>query len=244
MVKMRLYFRRRCGILRLRCAIVRLCRRGKETAARKKKILTLKKEGFGEEWELQCTGRKRRFFPHPGKVPCCSDTHSLCIFLQEKEKPMPPKNANMQKITAICERFAAKLEYYLCDVAMEKEPTGRYLRIYIDKDGGITLDDCEKYHRAVQPSLEDYDYDFLEVCSPGIDRPIKNQRDIDASIGLEVAAKLYKPMNGLKTVQGALVKMDDQEVVIRLGEEDVVLPRKSVAQVRLVPDLSALEEDE
>ena len=53
---------------------------------------------------------------------------------------MPPKNANMQKITAICERFAAKLEYYLCDVAMEKEPTGRYLRIYIDKDGGITLD--------------------------------------------------------------------------------------------------------
>ena len=157
---------------------------------------------------------------------------------------MPPKNANMQKITAICERFAAKLEYYLCDVAMEKEPTGRYLRIYIDKDGGITLDDCEKYHRAVQPSLEDYDYDFLEVCSPGIDRPIKNQRDIDASIGLEVAAKLYKPMNGLKTVQGALVKMDETEVVIHCGEEDVALPRKSVAQVRLVPDLSALDEED
>lgn len=157
---------------------------------------------------------------------------------------MPPKNANMQKITAICERFAAKLEYSLCDVAMEKEPTGRYLRIYIDKDGGITLDDCEKYHRAVQPSLEDYDYDFLEVCSPGIDRPIKNQRDIDASIGLEVAAKLYKPMNGLKTVQGALVKMDETEVVIHCGEEDVALPRKSVAQVRLVPDLSALDEDD
>lgn len=157
---------------------------------------------------------------------------------------MAPKNANMQRITDICERFAKKLEYYLCDVAMEKEPTGRYLRIYIDKDGGVTLDDCEKYHRAVQPSLEDYDYDFLEVCSPGIDRPIKNQRDIDASIGLEVAAKLYKPLNGMKTVQGPLVRMDENEVVILCGEEETVLPRKAVAQVRLVPDLSALDEEE
>ncbi len=165
-------------------------------------------------------------------------------FQPEKENDMPPKNANMQKITAICERFAAKLEYYLCDVAIEKEPTGRYLRIYIDKDSGITLDDCEKYHRAVQASLEDYDYDFLEVCSPGIDRPIKNQRDIDMSIGLEVAAKLYKPLNGQKTVQGALVRMDENEVVILCGEEEIAMPRKSVAQVRLVPDLSALDEEE
>ncbi len=157
---------------------------------------------------------------------------------------MAPKNANMQKIEALCQRIAEKMDYYLCDVAMEKEPTGRYLRIYIDQDSGITLDDCEKFHRAVQPSLEDYDYDFLEVCSPGIDRPIKSQRDIDKSIGLEVAAKLYKPLNGQKTVQGELVKMDENEVVILQGEEEIALPRKGVAQVRLVPDLSALDEEE
>ncbi len=75
---------------------------------------------------------------------------------------MPAKSLNMQKITALCEKTAEKLGYELCDAALEKEPTGRYLRIYIDKDGGVTLDDCEAFHRAVQPLLEDFDYDFQE----------------------------------------------------------------------------------
>jgi len=161
---------------------------------------------------------------------------------------MPPKNANMQKITAICEKFAGKLGYELCDAAMEKEPTGRYLRIYIDLEAetGVTLDDCEKYHRAVQPALEDFDYDFLEVCSPGIDRPLKTRRDIEKSLGLVVEARLYKPVDGKKSVQGLLQEMDDEKVLLQCGEETVSFPRKVVSQVRLVPDLSALEgaEDE
>ena len=85
---------------------------------------------------------------------------------------MAQKNQNLQKITAICEKLAEKLGYELCDAAIEKEPTGRYLRIYIDKDGGVTLDDCEAYHRAVQPSLESFDYDFLEVCYTECDRAL------------------------------------------------------------------------
>ena len=157
---------------------------------------------------------------------------------------MPPKNLNMQKITDICEKLAQKLGYELCDVAMEKEPTGRYLRIYLDTETGITLDDCEKYHRAVQPSLESFDYDFLEVCSPGIDRPLKTQRDIEKSIGMLVEARLYKPVDGLKSAQGLLEKMDGESVQLRVGEETLTFPRKAVAQVRLVPDLSALDEEE
>lgn len=156
---------------------------------------------------------------------------------------MPPKNANMQKITEICERLARKLNYELCDVAMEKEPTGRYLRIYIDQEGGITLDDCEKFHRAVQPGLENFDYDFLEVCSPGIDRPLKTQRDIEKSLGLMVEAKMYKPVDGRKSAQGLLREMNEEHVVLLAGEETIELPRKAVAQVRLVPDLSALDEE-
>lgn len=157
---------------------------------------------------------------------------------------MPPKNANMQKIAAICEKTAAKLGYELCDAAMEKEPTGRYLRIYIDveREGGVTLDDCEKYHRAVQPFLEDFDYDFLEVCSPGIDRPLKSKRDIEKSLGLMVEARLYKPMDGQKAIQGILKEMNEEHVLLLQGEEEKDIPRKAVAQVRLVPDLSALEE--
>ena len=157
---------------------------------------------------------------------------------------MPPKNLNMQKITDICEKLAQKLGYELCDVAMEKEPTGRYLRIYLDTETGITLDDCEKYHRAVQPSLESFDYDFLEVCSPGIDRPLKTQRDIEKSIGMLVEARLYKPVEGRKSAQGLLMEMNDEHVVLKAGEETMEFPRKAVAQVRLVPDLSALDEEE
>ena len=157
---------------------------------------------------------------------------------------MPPKNANTQKIIAICERTAQKLQYELCDAGMEKEPTGRYLRIYIDKDGGVTLDDCEKYHRAVQPLLEEFDYDFLEVCSPGIDRPLKTKRDIEKSLGQLVEAKLYKPVDGRKSAQGLLQEMNDEQVTLLCGEETITFPRKTVAQVRLVPDLSALNEEE
>ena len=157
---------------------------------------------------------------------------------------MPPKNANMQKIAAHCERTAQKLGYELCDVAIEKEPTGRYLRIYIDTETGVTLDDCEKYHRAVQPGLEDYDYDFLEVCSPGIDRPLKTKRDVEKSLGMLVEVKLYKPIDGKKSAQGLLKGMDDEQVLIACGEDELSFPRKAVAQVRLVPDLSALDEED
>lgn len=157
---------------------------------------------------------------------------------------MPPKNANMLRITALCEKAAGKMGYELCDVAIEKEPTGRYLRIYIDQEGGITLDDCERYHRAVQPQLEDFDYDFLEVCSPGIDRPLKTERDVQKSLGLLVEARLYRPIDGQKSVQGLLQGMDQDRVTLLRGDQTVELPRKAVSQVRLVPDLSALDEDE
>ena len=157
---------------------------------------------------------------------------------------MPPKNANMQKITAICEALAKKLNYELCDAAMEKEPTGRYLRIYIDTETGVTLDDCEKYHRAVQPLLEPFDYDFLEVCSPGIDRPIKTERDAQKCRGMLVEARLYKPVDGQKAIQGLLEGMTGETVSLKVGDGLVELPRKAVAQVRLVPDLSALDADE
>ena len=129
-------------------------------------------------------------------------------------------------------------------MAIQKEPTRRYLRIYIDTESGVTLDDCEKYHKLVQPALEAFDYDFLEVCSPGIDRPLKTKRDIEKSIGLLVEARLYKPVDGKKSIQGLLTEMDENHVLLQVGEEQTELPRKMVSQVRLVPDLSGLDDIE
>lgn len=156
---------------------------------------------------------------------------------------MARKQSGAERASKICEKVAQELNYELCDVAFDKEPTGLYMRIYIDQEGGITLDDCEKFHRAAQPKLDDIDYDFMEVCSPGIDRPIKTRRDIEKSIGLVVDVKLYKSQDGSKNFQGNLKSMDETSVVILQGETEKVFARKDVAQVRLVPDLSGLDED-
>ena len=205
-----------------------------------------KKEGFNEEWELRREGRgvAGLFSASPGVLPKRSAVPLFLYFQGKGAKKVPAKNANLLKLTAVCEKTAEKLHYELCGAGIEQEPAGRYLRIYIDKEGGITLDDCEAYHRAVQPHLEDFDYDFLEVCSPGIDRPLKTKRVVEKSIGLLVEARLYRPVDGEKTVQGLLEAMDEEKVILLSGEETIELPRKAVAQVRLVPDLSALEEED
>lgn len=156
---------------------------------------------------------------------------------------MARKASGAERAARICEKIAEELNYELCDVAFEKEPTGLYMRIYIDQEGGITLDDCEKFHRAAQPKLDDIDYDFMEVCSPGIDRPLKTRRDIEKSLGLVVDVKLYKNLNGSKNFEGILKAMDEKEVVILMGDEEMTFARRDVAQVRLVPDLSGLDEE-
>ena len=81
-------------------------------------------------------------------------------------------------IEPACQKLAEQHGFELVDVELVREGASRYLRIYIDKPDGITLNDCETYHRAVTPLVERVDYDFLEVCSPGLDRPLKKQKDL------------------------------------------------------------------
>ena len=149
---------------------------------------------------------------------------------------MPPKNANMQKITAICENLAKKLNYELCDAAMEKEPTGRYLRIYIDTESGVTLDDCEKFHRAVQPMLEPFDYDFLEVCSPGIERELVRDAHFEQFIGADVMVKMLRPIEGVgREFDGVLKAYDSGTVTIEDhgGENELSFNKKEAAWIKL-----------
>ncbi len=156
---------------------------------------------------------------------------------------MAKKASQGERLWAICDRLARQMGYELYDAGFEKEPGGLYLRAYVDKPGGITLDDCEKYHRALQPAVEDMDYDFMEVSSPGIDRPLKREDDILRNIGNRVEVRLYKAVEGRKTFEGSLVSMDKTAVVIREGETERSFPAAAAAQVRLIPDLSGLDED-
>ena len=141
-----------------------------------------------------------------------------------------------------CQRLADELGYELVDVSLDKEDTGKYLRLYIDKPEGISLDDCERYHRAIQPQLESYDYDFLEVSSPGVDRPLKKDRDFERALGLEVAVHLYKPEDGAKIHTGILTAYDEKEVVITVGGEEKRFVRRSTALVKPVVDMDGVED--
>ena len=143
-----------------------------------------------------------------------------------------------------CERLASEMHYDLVDVELVKEGAGKYLRIYIDKPGGITLDDCEVFHRAIQPMVERVDYDFLEVCSPGLDRPLKKQRDFDVHAGQDVQVHLYKPVNKQKMFEGRLVGLIDGEIVIETQQGEMRFAQKTASRVVPVLHLEDIDFDD
>ena len=145
-------------------------------------------------------------------------------------------------IEARCAKIAEEMGFELVDAAVEKEPTGRYLRFYIDKPEGISLDDCEAYHKAVRGIAEAVDYDFMEVSSPGIDRPLKKDRDFERNLGSEIEVKLFKPMDGTKLLTGILAGLENGEILLETPEGIRRIPRKAAALVKPVVDMEGIEE--
>lgn len=145
-------------------------------------------------------------------------------------------------ITPKCQRIADEMGFELVEVALDKEPTGLYLRIYIDRPEGITLDDCEKYHRAVMPLVENFEYDFMEVSSPGVDRPLKTDRDLERNIGTEVEIHLFKSADGTKQLTGILADYDGETVTIDTQEGPKQILRKAAALIRPIVNMEGIEE--
>ena len=140
-----------------------------------------------------------------------------------------------------CRALAEELHYELVDVELVREGASRYLRIYIDKPDGITLSDCETYHRAVVSLVERVDYDFLEVCSPGIDRPLKKQKDYDRHIGDMVEVHLYRPVDKSRRFEGELLGLADGVVTIRTNAGERSFALKEISQCK--PLIVITEED-
>ena len=145
-------------------------------------------------------------------------------------------------LTPQCRRIAEEMGFELVDAALEKEPTGMYLRLYIDKPEGITLDDCERYHKRVQPLTESLEYDFMEVSSPGIDRPLKTDRDFERHIGDGIEVRLYKATDGVKQLTGILADADPEKLVLETNGERKEILRKDAALVKPVVDMEGIEE--
>ena len=150
--------------------------------------------------------------------------------------------AEVAAIEARCAKIAADMGYELVDAAVEKEPTGKYLRFYIDRPEGISLDDCEAYHKAVRQLADSVDYDFMEVSSPGIDRPLKKDRDFERALGTEVEIKLFKAVDGVKVITGTLAGLEDGDIVLDTPEGEKRVARKAAALVKPIVDLSGIEE--
>ena len=144
-------------------------------------------------------------------------------------------------VTPKCQTLADRMNLELVDVCLDKEGAGKYLRIYIDKPEGLSLDDCEAYHRAIQPQLEQYDYDFLEVSSPGVDRPLKKDKDFDRAIGSDVEVHLFKQMDGSKLIQGVLADYTRTEIVLDVNGEEKRILRKACALIKPVVDMDGVE---
>ena len=150
------------------------------------------------------------------------------------------KNA-IAEIERLGEKQAQLMGCELLEAAFEKENTGIYLRFYLDKEGGVTLDDCEAFHRAVQPMVERYEYDFMEVCSPGVDRPIKNQRDADRCLGLEIEVRLYKPQDGQKVFNGQFTGYDNGDITVLVNGTERTFLKKDVAVARCTINMDEVE---
>ncbi len=128
--------------------------------------------------------------------------------------------------------------FEIVDIEYVKEAGEYYLRIFLDKEGGISLNDCESVSRELSEILDVKDpikdnY-FLEVSSPGLDRPLKKDKDFIRYQGRDVEIKLYKPINGSKQFEAELVGLnEDKNIVVIIDDNEVEFNKKDVALVRL-----------
>lgn len=141
-------------------------------------------------------------------------------------------------VKSLAEPIAEQLGYELWDVEYVKEGADYYLRITIDSPEGITIDDCEKMHRAIDPVLDEADpiegFYHLEVSSTGIERELKTDRHIQASEGWSVELRLYAPVNGAKVFIGELLPLGEGGEIRILTPDgaELAFPRPSVASLR------------
>ena len=126
-----------------------------------------------------------------------------------------------------------EIGYKLYDVIYEKEGKDYFLRIFIDNEKGISLEDCEKVNNAITGVLDEKDYIkeqyFLEVSSPGVERILRKDWQIKENIGQNVEVKLFKQLNGEKVNTGTLKDLNDESIII----DNIEIPRKDISLIKI-----------
>lgn len=138
---------------------------------------------------------------------------------------------------ALLQPIVEQFGFELVDVEYVKEGGTWYLRGYVDKPGGITINDCEAVSRQFSDRMDEEDFIpdsyVMEISSPGLDRPLKKPKDFERSIGKEVEIRTYRPVDHCKEFVGTLISYDDDTITVETEGQNRVFERKDIALVRL-----------
>ena len=144
------------------------------------------------------------------------------------------------KVEKLIENTIQSLGYNLYDVEYVKEGKDFFLRVYIDKKEGISLEDCELVSNNIAELLDREDYIkeqyFLEVSSPGIERVLRKDKHLEEHIGSKVQIKLFKPLGGKKQYDGFLKGFDEDYIEIDISSESINIERQNIAQIKTIFD--------
>lgn len=155
------------------------------------------------------------------------------------------KVKTIQEIQDFLQPIADEMGIEIVEVEFKqgREPS---LTVYIDIEGGVDLNTCEKFHRAIDPALDELDPTFggaytLNVSSPGLDRPLKTARDFEKCMGEKVEVKLFAPMKGKKFFEAALIGYDGNCVTLKDEAGEIKLELSKIAKICRAIDFDGLE---
>lgn len=142
-----------------------------------------------------------------------------------------------QKVFSLIEETVKAQNVNLWDVRFVKEGATWYLRVIIDSDNGISIDDCTNVHHAIDPILDEADpidksY-YLEVCSPGLERELTRNEHFEKMLGSAIKLKLYKAVNGVKEFAGELVSNEKDTITVKINEETTEFNKTDLSFVKL-----------
>ena len=140
-------------------------------------------------------------------------------------------------VEAMIQPYLGDNGFELVDIEYIKEGSNWFLRIFVDKEGGIDIDECGRISEYVSEQLDKNDpisgaY-FLEVSSPGAERPLKKAEDVRKAVGKYVLVTTYEPVDGAKEFEGHLSSFDGETVVVKAGKKEHAIPYGKVASARL-----------
>ncbi len=150
---------------------------------------------------------------------------------------MAAKTPVREIVARLAQEPVASLGLELVDVELVREGKSRILRLIIDKPGALSLDDCTAVSRQIDPLIDSHPeaagHDYFEVSSPGLERPLKTDRDLARNLGEDVEIKLYQALDGKKTWQGRLAPCSEAEIRLDLDDgTQLAVPRQAVARIK------------